>query len=309
VQPGENVLTLDGPRCVEGYNWWYVRSLAGLEGWTAEGDGQSRWLVEPISSWYALPEPLSSSGEETYNLRELSISADTALVRGISGGYNPLATPLPRPKTEETPEPDDPRYSPFGTAAYAAHSFYSLTNTIDGDFWLWVYDLKDPRSREYLNHLRDADCTQALRQTLKSEEIDPTKLTPFCGINGGIPLLFKADIKPIQFEGGQGVRYLIASANYQTVNHMEYIFQGLSDDKRYYIRGHFRPVLHPYIVDVPLDNDFGPIMAWKEGQYEEAQKSYDVFNARIEAMLNAGVVPLFPDLELLDRMMASMVME
>lgn len=309
AQPGENLLVLEGPSCADGYHWWLVRDLEGMEGWTAEGDAEGYWLVQPIAAWYPLPDPLAARGLKTHDLREISLSADTALISGISGNFNPLATPLPRPQTEETPEPDDPRYSEFGTVAYAAHSFYDLSDTIDGDFWLWIYDLQDPLSRYYLNHRRDTDCTQALRQTLKSEEIDPTRLNPFCGINQGIPLLFKADIKSIQFEGGQGVRYLIASGNYLTANQMEYIFQGLSDDKRYYIRGHFRPVLHPYIVEAPLDNDFGPIMAWKEGQYDEAQASYDAFNARIEKMLNAGVVPLYPSLDFLDEMMASIVIK
>lgn len=309
AQPGENLLVLEGPRCADGYHWWLVRDLAGREGWTAEGDAEGYWLVEPISAWHALPEPLAARGAKTYDLREISIAADTALVSGISGDYNPLATPMPRPKTEETPEPDDPRYSPFGTASYAAHSFYELSNTIDGYFWLWIYDLEDPLSRYYLNRMRDTDCTQVLRQNLKSEAIDPARLNPFCGLNGRIPIHFIADVKPIQFEGGKGVRFLIASANYLTINEMEYVFEGLSDDKRYYIRGHFRPVAHPYIVEVPINNDFGPIMAWKEGQYDEAQKSYDAFNARIEIMLNAGVVPLYPSLELLDEMMASIVIK
>ena len=307
VGPGENVLVLDGPRCADGYTWWFVRSLDGLEGWTAEGDAEGYWLVEPISEWVQLPEPLTSRGEKTYDLRELSISPDKALVSGISGDYFPLATPLPTPRTIETPQPDDPRFSDFGTSSYAAHSYYEISGPIDGNFI--VYDLEDPLSRYYLNHMRDNDCTQALRKNLKSEEINAEALNPFCGINGGIPLHFITSIKPIQFDGGKGVRFLISSANYQTVNKMEYIFQGLSDDKRYFIRGLFRPIAHPYIVDVPLENDFGPLIAWKEGQYDEAQKSYDVFNARMEEMLNGGLVPLYPSLDFLDSMMASIVMK
>jgi hypothetical protein len=154
------------------------------------------------------------------------------------------------------------------------------------------------------------DCTQALKSALKSQEIAPAYLDPFCGINGGIPLLFKAGIKRIQFTGGEGVRYLIASGNNLTVNEIYFVFQGLSDDGRYFIRGYFRPITHPYIVDVSsLENDFGPVLAWKEGQYEQAQKSYDLFNTRIEKLLNADVVTLYPSLEFLDDMMASIVMK
>ena len=304
VQPGENVLVVDGPRCADGYAWWLVRSLDDLEGWTAEGDAAGYWLGESISEWVQLPEPVKPLGTKKYDLREMSISPDTALVGGISGNYMPLATPLPRPETDETPEPDDPRFSEFGTATYAAQSFYKISGLMEG--YINVFDLEDPLSRYYLNHMRDQDCTQELRKNLERAEIEAGNLNPFCGVNGGIPLHFIAGVEPIQFEGGKGVRFLISSANYQTVNEIEYTFQGLSGDKRYFIRGHFRPITHPYIVDEPLtEEDFGPLLAWKDGQYDQAQESYDVFNARIEELLNAGVVPLYPALEFLDNMMAS----
>jgi len=46
IQPGEDAVILDGPRCTNNWVWWEVRSEAsGLEGWTAEGDEDSYWLV------------------------------------------------------------------------------------------------------------------------------------------------------------------------------------------------------------------------------------------------------------------------
>jgi hypothetical protein len=310
VQPGENVLVVDGPQCANGYTWWFVRSLDGLEGWAAEGDANGYWLFEPISVWYQLPEPLVALGTKTYDLREMRISPDKALVSGISGNYLPLATPLPTPQTAETPWPDDPRGSlNMGyTASYAAQSGYGISGAIGGN--ITVYDLQDPLSRYYINRMSYDDCTQALRKNLESGEIVAAYLDPFCGSNGAIPLHFIVDVKPIQFSGGKGVRFLISSANWLTVNKMEYIFQGLSDDGRYFIRGRIPDIAHPYIVDQQLwENDFGPLLAWKEGQYEEAGKSYQVFNARMEKLLNAGVVPLYPALELLDAMMASIVIK
>ena len=68
VQPGENVLVVDGPTCADGYTWWFVRSLDGLEGWTVEGDSAGYWLVDLISTWYPLPKPLTSQGVKTYDL-------------------------------------------------------------------------------------------------------------------------------------------------------------------------------------------------------------------------------------------------
>jgi hypothetical protein len=308
VQPGENVLVVDGPRCNDGYTWWLVRNLSGLEGWTVEGDTSSYWLVEPIYAWYQLPNPLQSQGAKTYDLRELKIYADLALVYNMTGSYIPLATPMPRPLTQDTPEPNDPRYSDFGFASYAAHSFYTISGAIGDSFW--VYDITDPLSRYYLNHQSYNDCTQVLRDNLDSDVIIKASLDPFCGMNQGIPILFKAGIKRIQFTGGEGVRYMIASGNYLTANTLTYHFQGLSDDGRYYITILIRPILHPYIIEDQLFySDFGWILAWKDGQYEQAEKTYNSFNARIEELLNADQVKLYPSLEFLDEMMASIVIK
>jgi hypothetical protein len=309
VQPGENVLVVDGPRCAESFTWWFVRNLGGLEGWTVEGDSSGYWLVDPIYAWYQLPNQIEPQGAKTYDLREIKISADLALVSSINGTYNPLATPIPRPLTPDTPEPNDPRFSDFGTTSYAAHSFYTISGVVD-DSWVWVYDLTDPLSRYYLNNQGYNDCTEALRENLKNEVIVKDYLNPFCGINGGIPLLFKAGVNSIQFTGGKGVRYMYASGNYQTVNYLEYRFQGLSDDGRYYLSGVFRPILHPYILEDQLYNaDFGWLLEWKEGQYEQAQKSYDSFNVRVEELLDADKITLYPSLDFLDQMMASIVIK
>jgi len=309
AQPGESLLVLEGPACAEGYAWWRVRSLAGLEGWTVEGDDSGYWLVDPISVWNPLPEPLSHRGAQIYSLREFNISADLALVDGITGEYLPLATPLPTPLTVQTPYPNDPRGDlDLGVTLHAAQSIYNLRGTLEGT--LYVFELEEPLSRFYLNRMKDEDCTATLRSSLARPEITKTDLKPFCGMGVGLPLHFIADIERIQFSGGQGVRFLISSANYQTINNLYYVFQGLSDDGRYYIRGLFRPIAHPFIVDAPtLQNDFGPLLGWKDGQYEQAEASYDLFNGRIEQMLNAGVLPLYPSLDFLDEMLASIVMK
>jgi hypothetical protein len=52
LKPGETVWVVDGPRCADGYTWWFVRSLAGLEGWTAEGDATGYWLLQPFDAFF-----------------------------------------------------------------------------------------------------------------------------------------------------------------------------------------------------------------------------------------------------------------
>ena len=47
IPAGERFDILDGPRCADGWVWWYVKTQDGLRGWTAEGDQVERWL-EPV---------------------------------------------------------------------------------------------------------------------------------------------------------------------------------------------------------------------------------------------------------------------
>lgn len=46
LQPGEELLVVDGPECENNWVWWFVRSRkTGLQGWTAEGDRDGYWIV------------------------------------------------------------------------------------------------------------------------------------------------------------------------------------------------------------------------------------------------------------------------
>jgi hypothetical protein len=304
AQPGENLLILDGPQCANGYAWWKVRSLTGVEGWTAEGDTSAYWLAEPVSAWYSLPTPIPVGNTKTFDLREIRISPNIGLVSDIQDEYYPLATPLPTPENAQTPWPNDPRGSDYGTVGHSAHSTYELIGV--GLARIAVFDIQDPVSRYYLNQLSYDGCTDKVKDILEKGLLAEEYLQTFCGINGGIPTHFKVAIKEIDFQGGKGLRFLLSSANYLTVNRLNYIFQGISDDGRYFIHLLYYDVYHPYIVDDQLwDTGIGPLLAWKDGQYEAAEKSYDIFNERMRALLEAGVVPLFPSLEVLDAMMAS----
>jgi hypothetical protein len=305
AQPGDNLLVIDGPQCANGYTWWKVRSLDGLEGWAVEGDSAAYWLVEPISPWYRLPLPLAPGDLLRYDLKEMSISARSALVGDITAEFFPLATPIPPPANIETPYPDD--YNFFTTTFNAAHSTYGINSDVLTYSWMHVYDLQDPLSRYYLNDQSYDDCTEALRQNLQNDPPVADYIDPFCGLGGGIPIHFIADVQLIEFNGGRGLRFLIASGNYQTAHTLNYRFEGLSDDGRYYITALLRDIEHPYIVDPPTSGaeGFGPFIPWQEGQYAVAEESHRVFNQRILTLLNAHVITLYPQLSLLDEMMAS----
>jgi len=46
VQPGQQVLVLEGPQCNENWVWWRVKaSQSGANGWAAEGDALEYWLI------------------------------------------------------------------------------------------------------------------------------------------------------------------------------------------------------------------------------------------------------------------------
>ncbi|NPV75259.1 MAG: SH3 domain-containing protein [Anaerolineae bacterium] len=46
IQPGQGMTIIEGPVCTDGWIWWKVQAdNTNLIGWTAEGDGDSYWLV------------------------------------------------------------------------------------------------------------------------------------------------------------------------------------------------------------------------------------------------------------------------
>ncbi len=46
IGPGESMLIIGGPLCIDGWVWWQVRAdKDGLEGWTSEGKKGEYWLV------------------------------------------------------------------------------------------------------------------------------------------------------------------------------------------------------------------------------------------------------------------------
>ena len=259
VGPGENVFVQEGPRCADGYTWWKVRSLDGQEGWTAEADDTGYWLVEPISPWNQLPATFEPKGSRLYDLREIRISPDAALVHEIDGQYHPLATPWP----------DDEACSGF-TAGHAEYSSYTLHGAIGGDI------------------------------LVRQEPFNPYLNQP-CGIPYEV-----ADVKPVQFTGGQGERFLVNSGNNIVYGAPYYFFEGKSHDGRYYIYALLGFLSHPYSVDYnQLEHQsFGPLLAWGEDQ-SKASDSYQVFNARLIELMDAGEVMFYPPLALIDEMFSS----
>lgn len=50
LSPRVPVTITDGPRCADGWVWWYVSNANGtVKGWTSEGDGPNIWLVPMLA--------------------------------------------------------------------------------------------------------------------------------------------------------------------------------------------------------------------------------------------------------------------
>jgi hypothetical protein len=294
IKPGENVLVIDGPECGNGYTWWMVRSVTGLEGWTIEGDKDGYWLVEPISPWTTLPAPITSQLEKTLDLREMRLRVNTALIRDVkSAKIYYLALPPAHPDTIQRER------------LYSAYSEYQFSGALEV-YEFNLIDIETPDSLYYLG----GDYVRALKKMLDNGQILQTELDPFLGsAYDGAPEAFVADTKIIEFEGGKGVRYLWESKNAAPAyNPLIYYFQGISDDGRYYIYASFG-VNSEYVIPVDmlplLENGFGPFAGSTAEGFEAADRSYEIYNNRIESLLEAHLLTLYPDLDLLDAMLSS----
>ena len=89
VQPGETMLIEDGPRCADGYAWWYVHSFVGMEGWTAEGDAEAYWLVphKPISAdWTSFQNALTLTADQVDSASDIEAAIKSATAEGKRPG-------------------------------------------------------------------------------------------------------------------------------------------------------------------------------------------------------------------------------
>lgn len=89
IPPGETMLVEDGPRCADGFAWWYVHSFNGLEGWTAEGDAENYWLIplKPTSSkWESIPNAVTLIAGQVTSAIEIEAAINEATARGTRAG-------------------------------------------------------------------------------------------------------------------------------------------------------------------------------------------------------------------------------
>jgi hypothetical protein len=112
-------------------------------------------------------------------------------------------------------------------------------------------------------------------------------------MNGTIPLRFIVNRKIIQFSGGMGYRFLISSSLNASLRWNYYIFQGLSADDRFFLYLFYDNIATPFNYSNLLSED---------------NQATD-FNDRMKKLLDTGMVPFDPPLDILDTMMSSIVIK
>lgn len=123
IQPIDIVTVVDGPRCVDGFNWFRV-DLNGLVGWTAEGSG-SDYFIEVVPAT-ATPTPS----------RTPTITWTPTPTRTPTITFTPSITNTPTITPTFTPVPlNNPR-----SVSWSADGRWLAVGTADG---VYLYDTSD----------------------------------------------------------------------------------------------------------------------------------------------------------------------
>jgi hypothetical protein len=287
--PGEGEFTvINGPVCSAGFYWWFV-DYNGQMGWTVEGNGDVYWL-EPLGrSLNEIPAATSAPMTESaiaFSGVSFTLTGDVAL--DTAGEV--LSVVL------------DDGEQPYWSVA-PQHIEFSFENFASGPDPLsgnpvWA-ELKIFPAIEY--ELITGDSIESIRAAIETPGDDQLRKIVAPPLNAG--LIFTTEPQVIEFNGGKGIRYLAHFA--QNFNPMAdqgiiYVFGGLTDDDRTFIRAAFAlnstlvPDWNFYLDEEAFDYD--AFLVAYHGEYLPAAKfMYE----------NAPVSTFTPNLDALDAMMAS----
>ncbi|MBN1180514.1 MAG: DUF333 domain-containing protein [Anaerolineae bacterium] len=153
---------------------------------------------------------------------------------------------------------------------------------------------------------RAADTVAALRSLLDGGQLPAAgggfegSTIPFLPLFNAAQLLH-TQVAFVDFQGGQGIRFLTEYAQYYApVNNTDlfYTFQGLTDDGQYYVTA-ILPVSHPAL---PADSSQIP-----GGDADAFANTYETYaNDMALQLAGYGAAEFTPDLALLDAMIASL---
>lgn len=240
----------------------------------------------------------------------------------------PVATPLP---SEEPSQPDQDRFSfeglsflldPVIAASASGEVVPENPGTQDGPYWdinpryltisfsgypttqnrlkpvIAVYPVQ--RYREL--YTQAAERIDALQALLRQQPFDIDQIPFLPVMNAG--QVFRSNIEYLDFENGNGVRFLAIYAQYAApVNNEDliYAYQGLTTDGAYLV-SIIMPVNHP---DLPANMN-----ALAISELEAITQDYESYRATMADLLaNQPLASFIPDLDRLDALIASLRIE
>jgi hypothetical protein len=287
--PGEGEFTvINGPVCSAGFYWWFVNYNRQM-GWTVEGNGDVYWL-----------EPLGRSLTEIPTATPAPITESAITFSGVS--FTLTGDVASDAAGEVVPVVLDDGEQPYWSVApehieFAFENFASGPDSLSGNP-VWA-KLKVFPAIEY--ELITGGSLASIRAAIETPDDEQLRKIIAPPLNAG--LIFTTEPKVIEFNGGKGIRYLAHFA--QNFNPMAdqdiiYIFGGLTDDDRTFVRAAFAlnstlvPDWNFYLDEEAFDYD--AFLIAYNGEYLPAAKF--MFE-------NAPASTFTPNLDALDAMMAS----
>ena len=86
IPGGDSFYVLDGPKCVDGLNWWRVRYL-DFEGWTVEADNKDYWL-EPYKPSFNVTTQEKVTHVEYDEALKLSFDFDNTFAKDVDYDFS-----------------------------------------------------------------------------------------------------------------------------------------------------------------------------------------------------------------------------
>lgn len=214
----------------------------------------------------------------------VSLSFDDTLARNLQGSSIPaVSDPENAPPWELLPE-----YVNLDMLGYP------LTDTFHQPR-IMVFPLED----YYRINESSRETSDSLKAVLKDEQIAPDKAIPFLP-QWNAAQIFHAAVKFVDFKNGSGVRFLTQyGQDISPVNNhaIFYCYQGITSDGKYYVSA-VLPVFDPLLPMTSSEIPGGDYQAFSDGFPQYLEET-------IKKLEEQQDLIFFPDLNMLDEMMAS----
>jgi len=228
VAPGDEVLVTGAPTCADGYLWWMVHTLNGFDGWVAEGDKQTAFLVPTTGAVqiYQLGATRTTPLQVTYNSFQLSYSPTLAAVLGTPLSVTTVSAFTADPTLD--PLGSNPVYDRWGFGARTVDNLYSWPT-------LAIYPVTQVEALDSTSRQAIDAAIAFLKAKTNPATVDNIPIYPL--VMAGQVL--HAQPRVVNFTGGIGLRFIAAYASdvspITNDRPLRYQFIGLTNDGRYFL--------------------------------------------------------------------------